>query len=101
MASQYADHPTIIVGDFNTPVDSVFLNPIRQTYRHAFEVAGTGYLATWPIPAPVIAIDHCWVSKHIDVTACRIKWALHSDHRPIVTDLSINSKPLASNINSP
>lgn len=90
MAAQYADGPAMLVGDFNTPVDSVFLNPIRNNYRHAFEVTGNGYLATWPMPAPVIAIDHCWVSKHIEVTACKIKWTIHSDHRPIVTDVTIS-----------
>ena len=89
MAAEMKDRPSLIVGDMNTPVNSVHFSQLRQSYRNAFEVGGQGYHATWPMPLPVLAIDHCWVSRHIDIVACRIKWTLSSDHRPIVTDLSI------------
>jgi vancomycin resistance protein VanJ len=89
MASQYADTPAIIVGDMNTPVDSVYFAAIRRDFRNTFEAGGKGYHATWPNPLPAIAIDHMWVSRQIDVSACRILWTMHSDHRPIVADLLI------------
>ncbi len=91
MAAQMKGQPSLIVGDMNTPIDSVHFNELRHTYRNAFAVGGQGYHATWPMPLPVVAIDHCWISRHIDVVACRIKWTVSSDHRPIVADLIINT----------
>ncbi|MCP4787941.1 MAG: hypothetical protein GY878_30875 [Fuerstiella sp.] len=90
MAALMKDQPALIVGDMNTPVDSVHFNELRHSYRNAFAVGGQGYHATWPMPLPLIAIDHLWVSRHIDVVACRIKWTVSSDHRPIVADLIIS-----------
>jgi vancomycin resistance protein VanJ len=89
IAAEISGQPSLIVGDMNTPVDSVHFDRIRTMYQNAFAVGGHGYHATWPMPLPVIAIDHCWVSRHIEVAACRIKWTLSSDHRPLVADLVI------------
>ena len=89
IAAEISGQPSLIVGDMNTPVDSVHFDRIRTMYQNAFAAGGQGYHATWPMPLPVIAIDHCWVSRHIDVAACRIKWTLSSDHRPLVADLII------------
>ncbi len=91
MATEFRNQPSLIVGDMNTPVDSVHFDELRHSYRNAFAVAGRGYHATWPMPLPVLAIDHCWVSRHIEVVACRIKWTVSSDHRPIVADMLIST----------
>ncbi len=91
MAAGMQGQPSLIVGDMNTPVDSVHFDELRSSYRNAFEVGGFGYHATWPMPLPVLAIDHCWVSRHIDVVACRIKWTVSSDHRPVVADLIVGT----------
>jgi hypothetical protein len=56
-------------------------------YQNAFAAGGQGHHATWPMPLRVIAIDHSWISRHIEVAARRIKWTLSSDRRPIVADL--------------
>lgn len=89
LAAEYSGTPAVIVGDMNTPVDSVYIDQLRTRFRNAFSLNGYGYHATWPMPLPVIAIDHCWVSHHIEVAACSIKWTAGSDHRPIVADLII------------
>ncbi|MDG1897377.1 MAG: hypothetical protein P8J37_20975 [Fuerstiella sp.] len=91
IAAKSSDQPSVIVGDMNTPVDSVHFQQLRSRYRNAFAAGGHGYHATWPMPLPVIAIDHCWVSRHINVAACRLKWTFSSDHRPIVADLIIGT----------
>jgi endonuclease/exonuclease/phosphatase (EEP) superfamily protein YafD len=71
----------IVLGDFNTPADSVFFDPIRRDLRNAFETAGVGFAATWPMPFPVLALDQVWVSPAIQVRSCRISGSRASDHR--------------------
>ena len=78
-----AGEPTLVLGDFNTPADSALLAPLRSEYTLAFDLAGQGYRATWPLPLPVLAIDQAWASPHVDVTSCRHLWTRASDHRPV------------------
>ena len=42
-ADALADRPVVVVGDFNTPADSIHFDPLRSGHRHAFESAGRGY----------------------------------------------------------
>ena len=83
------DGPVLIVGDFNTPGDSVHFNVLRPEFRNAFQTAGRGYTSTWPQPVPVIQIDHAWVNDPIDITSCYHGWSWHSDHRPVVLEISV------------
>lgn len=83
VVSPLAGEPTLVLGDFNTPADSALLAPIRSQYTLAFDLAGHGYRATWPIPLPVLAIDQAWVSPRVDVTSCQHLWTRASDHRPV------------------
>ncbi len=78
-----AGESTLVLGDFNTPTDSALLAPLRSRFSLAFDLAGQGYRATWPIPVPVLAIDQAWVSPQVDVTSCRHLWTRASDHRPV------------------
>ncbi len=78
-----ANETTLVLGDFNTPADSALLEPLRSQYTMAFDLAGQGYRATWPIPLPVLAIDQAWASPSVDVTSCRHLWTAASDHRPV------------------
>ena len=79
------------MGDFNTPTDSLFLREIHRDFENAFEQAGDGYSATWPLPVPVLTLDQIWVNKGIEVYRCRLGWSLRSDHRPVLTDITIES----------
>jgi len=74
---------TILMGDFNTPGDSVWFNTIRRDYANLYEEAGTGMLPTWPYRAPVLAIDHIWVSRHFAPTCARKKTSWLSDHAQV------------------
>lgn len=80
--------PVIVVGDLNTPVDSLFFDEFRHTYTNAFEGSGNGLHTTWPMPLPVIAIDHMWGNDWINFANARILWTLASDHRPLVAEFS-------------
>ena len=85
------DKPTVLMGDFNTPADSAFLDDLRSAFRNAFETAGDGYAATWPLPVPVLTLDQVWVSRDLQLHGCRHLWTSSSDHRPVVTRMSVET----------
>ncbi|QDT18174.1 endonuclease/exonuclease/phosphatase family protein [Alienimonas californiensis] len=80
-----AERPTLVAGDFNTPPDSVHFDALRQAgFIHAFERHGSGYAATWPVPAPVLHVDHLWLSPGFDTGEVSHGWTARSDHRPVL-----------------
>lgn len=82
--------PVIIMGDFNTPSDSVHFGPLRENFQNAFEARGQGNLATWPVPCPVLAIDHIWANRRVAVHSARHESSLQSDHQAVVAELSFS-----------
>lgn len=88
--------PVMFVGDLNTPVDSRYFDPIRDSCCSAFEVSGHGLHTTWPMPLPVIAIDHLWGNRQILFQRTQILWTTCSDHRPVIADFSVRSDVGAS-----
>jgi endonuclease/exonuclease/phosphatase family metal-dependent hydrolase len=93
MIRAYSQANLIVMGDFNTPLESVLFDSFCQYLTHAFESGGHGFAKTWPIPLPVLAIDHIWVSKKIKVASCKLNWSRLSDHRSVVA----NIEPLLRN----
>ena len=89
LARETPEIPTIVMGDFNTPIDSVWFDEVRNDFTHAFEQAGQGMLTTWPTPAPILAIDHVWLSRQFQVDCASIGWNWASDHRPVVVDVRV------------
>lgn len=88
LVAQLGDQPTLVVGDFNLPADSTQLDPLRTRCANAFDTAGSGYAATWPLPLPVLQIDHAWFNRSLAVTRCEADWSRTSDHRPLVAYLA-------------
>lgn len=88
-AVSHISGPAIIVGDLNTPVESPFFETLRQTYVNAFESRGHGLYTTWPMPLPVMAIDHMWGSRGIEFQQVQILWTTASDHRPLVAEFTV------------
>jgi len=87
--------PTIVMGDFNTPIDSLWFRAVRGTYAHAFEKAGTGLLATWPSERPVLAIDHIWAGRGLTATCARLEATPLSDHSMFRADFRRDPIPAA------
>lgn len=87
--------PDLIAGDFNTPRDSVFFRPWRRGLRHAFEAAGNGADLTWPMPYPVLSIDHVWCGPRLFPRACRHEGSDASDHRAVVAELDWAAETMA------
>ena len=87
VAGPLLDQPTMILGDTNTPTDSIHVQWVRERFVNAFEQAGNGHYVTWPMPCPVLAIDHAWVNRYLRVTRCELLWTRWSDHRPILLEV--------------
>jgi vancomycin resistance protein VanJ len=81
--------PDVIVGDFNTPRRAYGLSPLSPGYRHAYDLAGSGWSYTWPVPLPLIAIDQCFVARRIGVRRYALDSTLHSDHRLQLVELEV------------
>ena len=100
VVSPLADEPTLVLGDFNTPIDSELFEPLRSRYVSAFDAAGRGYRPTWPQPLPVLAIDQAWVSPRLEVTSCRNLWTSASDHRPVLLTVRPHTTAVADSVNN-
>lgn len=88
------DRPrTLIMGDFNTPRESAWLDAWRKSFHHAFDEAGSGWSETWPRQSPValLSIDHVWSSRELlPLTAARI-WSPASDHAALLTTFRVGT----------
>jgi len=82
----------IVLGDFNTPRESVFFVPLRGEMTHAFEAAGRGLAETWPIPLPMLNLDQIWTSRSLRAVHCEHGFSFRSDHRAVVADFDFMPK---------
>lgn len=98
LVEQLSDRPLVIMGDFNTPDDSVLLEPLRKHCRLAFRERGAGYAATWPMPIPVLTLDQVWVNEWVTVSKSEIHWRIYSDHRPTICSLSFDAANRGSDL---
>ncbi len=89
IAMATADRPTVFMGDLNTPNDSVFCEKFRDEFVSPFEQQGRGFDCTWPVPLPIMAIDHLWINRLWNVKSCNLGWTWVSDHRPIISELRL------------
>jgi endonuclease/exonuclease/phosphatase family metal-dependent hydrolase len=81
--------PTILAGDFNIPLDSTSLEPIRADYQNALEHGHNGQITTWPSPFPLLAIDHIWLNQKLVTGASKKVKVLRSDHAMVISTFSI------------
>ncbi len=88
LIAAHRDEPLVVLGDFNTPRESVHFQPIRREFRDAFESAGHGFAETWPVPAPVLSLDRIWLGARWRAVRCELGWSLQSDHRAVIADLA-------------
>lgn len=88
--------PLIVVGDFNTPRDSIHLAPLRSQMNQAYEQAGHGWPYSWPVPAPMWAIDQMWLSPGLRAVDHGFRYALCSDHLRQMLDFVFEPSPAAT-----
>jgi len=80
----------ILVGDFNTPLESPLLAPLRRELTESFEAVGSGYAATWPRPWAVLSLDQVWTSPKLRPVACEHITSWRSDHRAVITEIDFD-----------
>lgn len=78
----------IILGDFNTPFDSILFDKLKNKFNHSFSVSGHGFIETWPYGLPLLSLDHVWVSKDIRPLMTIKKHKLLSSHALIISELN-------------
>lgn len=71
---------TIVLGDFNVPYESQYLNKFKKNFNHAFNEKGSGFRETWFWNIPLLSLDHIWVSKDLKVLKTKKLYSKVSDH---------------------
>ena len=90
LARQWVEHgagPLLVLGDFNTPVESRIFRRHWGHLTNAFSVAGTGLGITKYNGWIRVRIDHVLASDHWHVARVQHGNETYSDHRPLVVDL--------------
>lgn len=78
-------HNTIVLGDFNTPYESIYLKQLKKDFNHAFNEKGNGFRETWFNNIPLLSLDHIWVSKDLKVLKTEKLYTAESDHSMLKT----------------
>ncbi|MCK7588971.1 endonuclease/exonuclease/phosphatase family protein [Subsaxibacter sp. CAU 1640] len=73
----------VLVGDFNTPYESVFFNNIKEKYV-SFHDCSLGMTATWPVPVPLIEIDQVWICNKFKLLKMEKHTYDVSDHKLLI-----------------
>ena len=81
--------PLVVLGDFNTPVESVFFRDWWGDLTDAFSVAGTGFGITKYNGWIGARIDHVLASDDWHVDRAVVDKQLPSDHRALIVDLTL------------
>lgn len=85
--------PDIVLGDFNAPRRSRALAALPPGFHHAYDVAGSGWSATWPAALPLLAIDQTIVGPQLEVRGYELRTTSISDHRLQIADLDFGVFP--------
>jgi endonuclease/exonuclease/phosphatase (EEP) superfamily protein YafD len=81
--------PLLVLGDFNTPVESRIFAGHWGDLTDAFSVAGTGFGMTKYNGWIRARIDHVLASPEWHVNYAYVGRDIFSDHRPLVVDLTL------------
>jgi endonuclease/exonuclease/phosphatase (EEP) superfamily protein YafD len=80
--------PLLIVGDFNTPPESVLFRRVWTGYVDAFDEAGLGWGYTFIIRRTDVRIDHILVGGSGHASHCWVGPDVGSPHRPVIADVA-------------
>lgn len=83
--------PLVVMGDFNTPVESVFFRDQWGDLADAFDVAGTGFGITKYNGWIRVRIDHVLASDEWHVDRAVVDPQPLSDHRALIADLTLRT----------
>jgi endonuclease/exonuclease/phosphatase (EEP) superfamily protein YafD len=80
-----SNNASFIVGDFNTPYESVHFSNYFKNYR-SFHSYGKGFTATWPLEIPFFEIDHIWITNKLSPISLDKKYYNVSDHKLLIAE---------------
>jgi endonuclease/exonuclease/phosphatase (EEP) superfamily protein YafD len=83
--------PLLVLGDFNTPVESAFFRDRWGDLTDAFSVAGTGFGITKYNGWIGARIDHVLASDEWHVDRATVDAKRLSDHRALIVDLTLRA----------
>ncbi|WP_299228641.1 endonuclease/exonuclease/phosphatase family protein [uncultured Psychroserpens sp.] len=76
---------SFIVGDFNTPYESVHFLNYHKNYT-SFHTYNNGFTATWPLGIPLMEIDHIWLSNKYSPVSLEKEYHSESDHALLIAE---------------
>jgi vancomycin resistance protein VanJ len=88
LAVKHRTENLLVLGDFNTPRNSVCFAPLRVEATNAFTAVGRGCAATWPTILPVLSLDQIWTNRQLPAVRCRHVSSWRSDHRAVVAEFA-------------
>lgn len=80
----------IIVGDFNTPFESVNFKDYNLQFT-SFHHYSNGFTATWPYGIPLLELDQIWLNKKHQPIALKKEQYLKSDHKLLIAEYGLIS----------
>jgi endonuclease/exonuclease/phosphatase (EEP) superfamily protein YafD len=81
--------PWILCGDFNMPADGLAFRALTRYANSAFDRSGLGFGYTLSAAVPVERVDHIFTDRSITPQRTWVPNIVESDHRPLVSELSI------------
>lgn len=82
----------IAMGDFNTPYESTGFDCFRKNFKNSFAETGNGFMASWPLPCPLIDIDHAWSNNALTPVAANLISNSISDHKILTSSFKFNER---------
>ena len=72
-----------IVGDFNTPFESIHFEKFNNHYN-SFRLKSNGFTSTWYYGFPLLELDQIWINKKYKALLLEKNQHLNSDHKILI-----------------
>ncbi len=79
---------TIVMGDFNTPLESVCLAVMRTSFSEVMDGPHRGFRETWFFGLPLLSLDQVWLSRDLEPKFATRRLTFASDHAPVIATIS-------------
>jgi len=86
-----ANEIDIIVGDFNTPYESIHFKDYHKAYNSLHDY-GNGFTATWPFGIPLLELDQIWLNKKYKPEQLKKEQYSKSDHKLLIANSKLEKK---------
>jgi endonuclease/exonuclease/phosphatase (EEP) superfamily protein YafD len=88
--------PLLVVGDFNTPPESILFKEVWGGYHNAFSETGLGYGWTQRVSVRGLPygarIDHVLSKNGLQPLLCEVGPDMGSDHLPLIADVAVGRR---------